>query len=50
MLVSKSEKNSLKLQLSVALSVAILFTAVISWSYLHFALDEAHELQDGTLT
>jgi len=44
-------KNSLKLRLSVALSVAILFTAVISCGLtFYFALDEAHELQDGTLT
>lgn len=47
----KRVKNSLKLQLSVALSVAILFTAVISCGLtFYFALDEAHELQDGTLT
>jgi len=47
----KRVKNSLKLQLSVALSVAILFTAVISCGLtFYFTLDEAHELQDGTLT
>jgi len=47
----KRVKNSLKLRLSVALSVAILFTAVISCGLtFYFALDEAHELQDGTLT
>lgn len=47
----KRVRNSLKLQLSVALSLAILFTAVISCGLtFYFALDEAHELQDGTLT
>lgn len=49
--VEKRMKNSLKLRLSVALSVAILFTAVISCGLtFYFALDEAHELQDNTLT
>lgn len=47
----KRVKNSLKLRLSVALSAAILFTAVISCGLtFYFALDEAHELQDNTLT
>nr|VUD31801.1 Uncharacterised protein [Raoultella sp. NCTC 9187] len=47
----KQVKNSLKFRLSVALSVAILFTAVISCGLtFYFALDEAHELQDDTLT
>ena len=47
----KRVKNSLKFRLSVALSVAILFTAVISSGLtFYFALDEAHELQDATLT
>ncbi|MCL7659055.1 sensor histidine kinase, partial [Klebsiella pneumoniae] len=39
--------NSLKFRLSVALSIAILFTAIISCGLtFYFALDEAHELQD----
>ncbi|HHL2014802.1 TPA: histidine kinase dimerization/phospho-acceptor domain-containing protein, partial [Klebsiella pneumoniae] len=43
--------NSLKFRLSVALSIAILFTAIISCGLtFYFALDEAHELQDKTLT
>ena len=43
--------NSLKFRLSVALSIAILFTAIISCGLtFYFALDVAHELQDKTLT